>query len=94
MGKTVSPTKFMEWKRLDRIASITHEMQCFFREISKDDTGLDGEIEAIQQKASGKGYETTGGIVKVQAKAGMSYVVSDTPTSFASPVEKKDLQYW
>src|SRR5262249_6423912 len=36
----------------------------------------------------------TGGIVKVQAKSGASYVVSDTPTSFASAVEKKDLQYW
>ncbi len=48
MGKTVSPTKFMEWKGLDRISAIVHEMQCFFREISKDDTGLDGEIEAIQ----------------------------------------------
>lgn len=94
MGKTVLPVKFIEWQGLDRISAIVHEMHCIFRELSKDDFGLDGEIEVVQQKAGGKGYETTGGIVKVQAKAGSSYVVFDTPASFASPVEKNDLQYW
>jgi hypothetical protein len=94
MSKTVSPARFIEWQGLDRISVIVHEMHCIFRELSKDDFGIDGEIEVVQEKSGSKGYETTGGIVKVQAKAGMSYVISDTPTSFASPVEKNDLQYW
>src|SRR3954453_23946274 len=94
MSKTVLPGKFTEWQGLDRISTVVHEMKCIFREISKDDTGLDGEIEVLHEKPGGKGYETTGGIVKVQAKSGAMYVVSDTPTSFASPVEKDDLHYW
>ena len=43
MGKTVLPSKFQEWKGLDRISLAVHEMGCIFREITKDDYGLDGE---------------------------------------------------
>jgi hypothetical protein len=94
MGKTVLASKFTEWRGLDRVSQVVHAMNCIFRELSKDDFGLDGEIEVVRPKPGGTGFETTGGIIKVQAKAGMSYVVSDTPASFASPVEKADLQYW
>jgi hypothetical protein len=72
MSKTVPATKFTEWKGLDRITLIVHEMGCIFRELSKDDFGLDGEIEVVTPKAGGQGFETTGGIVKVQAKSGKS----------------------
>lgn len=94
MGKTVPATKFTEWKGLDRINDIAHAMNCIFRETSKDDFGLDGEIEVVTPKPDGKGFETTGGIVKVQAKAGKSYVVQDDGPTFATPVEKDDLEYW
>jgi hypothetical protein len=69
-------------------------MKCIFREITKDDFGLDGEIEVLRQKGDGKGYETTGGIIKVQAKSGESYVREDTDSTFSTPVEKTDLETW
>ena len=94
MGKTVPETKRTEWKGIDRITDVVHQMGCIWRGITKDDFGLDGEIEVVTPKPNGTGSETTGGIVKVQAKSGTKYVVQDTDTAFASPVEEKDLTYW
>src|SRR4051812_27282493 len=94
MPKTVPPSKFQEWVGLDRIALISHQMKCIFREINKDDFGIDGEIEIVREKPDGSGYETTGGIIKVQSKSGQKYVVSDTETQFTTPVELKDLHDW
>lgn len=65
-----------------------------WREMTKDDFGLDGEIEVVKPKANGEGYETSGGIIKVQSKAGESYVRYDTETSFTTPVDQNDLEYW
>jgi hypothetical protein len=94
MAKTVKESKFTEWKGLDRISSTVHEMKCFWRELTKDDFGIDGEIEIVVPKLDGKGYETHGNVLKVQAKSGDRYVRFDTETSFASPVEKADLEGW
>lgn len=94
MGKTVPESKFTELKGLDRISQIVHEMKCLFREISKDDFGINGEIEVVVPKASGKGFETTGGFIKVQAKSGMSYVKNDSTATFTTPVKKNDLEDW
>jgi hypothetical protein len=94
MPKTVLPSKFQEWKGVDRITIVVHEMKCIFREINKDDYGMDGEIEVVVPKPDGKGYETTGGIIKLQAKSGAKYVVRDSETSFSTPVEKADLEGW
>ncbi len=94
MPKTVSPSKFTELKGLDRISSTIHEMKCLFREITKDDYGIDGELEVVVAKADGKGFETTGGIIKVQSKSGESYVKQDTTASFCTPVNKDDLETW
>lgn len=92
--KTVPPSKFMEWRGLDRIQMICHEMKCIFRDITKDDFGLDGEIEVVVPKADGSGYETKGGIVKIQGKAGSSYVRSDSAEAFHTPVSRADLELW
>jgi hypothetical protein len=94
MPKTVLKSKFREWAGLDRISVVVHQMKCIFREITKDDFGLDGEIEVVAPKPDGKGYETTGGIIKVQAKSGESYVKQDGPDSFITPIEKSDLEGW
>lgn len=94
MPKTVPVSKFQEWKGLDRISLIVHEMRYIFREITKDDFGLDGEIEVVREKPDGTGYETTGGIIKVQAKSGESYVKQDSASSFTTPVQKSDLESW
>lgn len=94
MAKTVLPSKIQEWKGLDRISTVVHEMQCIFRELSKDDFGLDGEIEVVALKPDGIGLAATGGIIKVQAKSGASYVKKETATSFVTPVTQSDLEYW
>jgi len=94
MAKTVPQSKFQEWKGLDQISLIVHEMKCIFRETSKDDFGIDGEIEVVVPKPSGEGFETNGGIVKVQAKSGESYIKQDSETSFSTPVKEDDLKLW
>ena len=94
MPKTVLESKFQEWRGIDRITAVVHEMNCIFREITKDDYGLDGEIEVVVPKSDGKGFETTGGIIKVQAKSGTSYVKEDKKDTFSTPVSKVDLEDW
>jgi len=94
MGKTVMVSKFSEWKGLDRIGPIVHSMPSIFREISKDDFGIDGEIEIVVPKTKGKGFETTGGIIKVQSKSGASYIKQDSEQSFSTPIERNDLEAW
>lgn len=94
MPKNVPATKFTELKGLDRISQIVHEMHCIFRVISQDDFGIDGEIEVVTAKPDGIGFQTSGGIIKVQAKTGASYVKKDSIASFATPVRKDDLDYW
>lgn len=85
----------MEWKGLDRISIIVHEeLGHIWRETSKDDFGIDGEIEIVTPKPDGKGSETNGQFLKVQSKAGKRYIVPDSAESFTSPVEEKDLDYW
>jgi len=66
MAKTVSSSKFTELKGLDRISSTVHGMKCLFREITKDDYGIDGEIEVVVPKSDGTGYQTEGGVIKFQ----------------------------
>jgi len=94
MAKNVPATKFTELRGLDRISQITHEMKCLFRVISQDDVGIDGEIEVVTPKEDGEGFQTSGGIIKVQAKSGASYIKKDYGTTFATPVKQEDLQYW
>lgn len=95
MAKKVSPSKFFEWKGLDRISIVIHEeLRCIFREISKDDFGIDGELEVVVPTADGTGFETRGGLIKVQAKSGSSYVKGDSPAAFHTPVERDDLLTW
>lgn len=94
MAKNIPKSKFTELKGLDRIAQTVHEMGCLWRNISKDDVGIDGEIEVLTPRADGKGFQTTGGIIKVQAKSGGSYVSRDSENSFAVSVKKEDLEYW
>lgn len=92
--KIVPKSKQSEWRGLDRIGQIVHDMKCIWREQEKDDIGIDGEIELCRPRTDGDGLVGTGKIVKVQSKSGSSYVVRDTDESFASPTTEKDLLYW
>jgi hypothetical protein len=94
MAKTVSASKFAEWKGLDKISPTVHEMKCIWRETSKDDYGIDGEIQIVVPKTDGEGYETTDGYIKVQSKSGASYITHDTDISFSTAVSRNDLDSW
>ncbi|MEN9936827.1 MAG: hypothetical protein RLZZ387_3406, partial [Chloroflexota bacterium] len=95
MSKTVLPSKFTELKGLDRIRIVVHEeLNCLFREITKDDVGIDGEIEVLAPKSDGRGFEPTGGFIKVQSKSGASYIKENSEASFSTPVDQADLEYW
>lgn len=83
-----------EWRGLDRISVIVHQMGCIWREQEKDDIGVDGEIELCVPRDEGNGSIGTGKIIKLQSKAGQHYVRSDQEETFESPVAKKDLVYW
>lgn len=92
--KIVPPSKTSEWRGLDRISVIVHQMGCIWREQEKDDIGIDGEIELCIPRNEGKGSVGTGKIIKVQSKSGQHYIRSDQEDVFESPVNKKDLVYW
>jgi Domain of unknown function (DUF4365) len=94
MEKTVASSKFSEWKGIDRITAAVHDMHCIFREISKDDFGIDGEIEVVVRKEDEEGYKTTGGIIKLQSKSGNSYIKHDSDTAFYVYVKQQDLELW
>lgn len=94
MPKTVPNSKFQELKGLDRIQIAVHDMRCLWRELNKDDIGIDGEIEVLEPKPDGKGATPTNKIIKVQAKSGKSYIKYDTIEDFQVPVDKDDLEYW
>jgi hypothetical protein len=94
MLKTAPESKFTELQGLDRIGPTVHAMKCLWREITKSDFGLDGEIEILSPRPDGKGYYVTGGIIKVQAKSGASYITQNTDSSFAAKSSREDFELW
>lgn len=94
MAKIIKQTKIQEWKGLDKISTIVHGMSCIFRESSKDDFGVDGEIEISIPAENCNDFEPSGRYIKVQSKAGASYVRQETETSFSTYVNKNDLHHW
>ena len=94
MPKIIPDTKFTELKCLDLIAPTVHEMKFLWREITKSDFGIDGEIEVSCPKPGGKGRQVTGGVIKVQAKSGTSYIVEDKENSFSLKSTKEDFELW
>jgi hypothetical protein len=94
MPKTVPESKFTELQGLDRISPTVHAMKCLWREITKSDFGIDGEIEILSPRSDGKGYYVTGGIIKVQAKSGASYITHNSDSSFAAKSSREDFELW
>jgi hypothetical protein len=94
VAKIVPESKFTELQGLDRISPTVHAMKCLWREITKSDFGIDGEIEVLSPKLDGKGYHVTGGIIKVQAKSGASYITQNSSQSFAAKSSRNDFQLW
>jgi len=69
-------------------------MKCVYRELTKDDYGIDGQIEIVVPKVDGEDYKSYGGVLQFQSKSGSRYVTQDKSDSFSTPVEKNDLEYW
>jgi len=93
MSKTIQNSKFVEQAGLDRISQEVRNMGHLWREITKDDYGIDGEIELLKAKPSGDGREVSGKIIKVQAKAGNSYITRDKSKSFSVKSRKEDFHF-
>jgi hypothetical protein len=71
-----------------KIASVCAEMGYLWRETNSSDVGLDGEIEIVE---SGK---ATGKIIKVQSKAGSSYIRGTNGSKFRVYVDVEHCDYW
>jgi hypothetical protein len=94
MAKTVLTSKFAEWLGLDRMSVTVHAMCCIFREISEDEYGPDGEIEVVVPKSSRQGFETTGGIINIQARSGAAVRQGRSPLYGSNRNEQVYARRW
>ena len=73
---------------VNRIAAICARIGWIWRETPNSDVGFDGEIEIREGEAA------SGQIMKVQSKAGTSYIRNAKPDRFDFYAEPNDLEYW
>lgn len=92
--KPVKKSKIQEWKGLDKIQSLVHSMPSIYREGTKDDFGIDGEIEILKPDESADEPRITGKIIKFQAKSGASYLHKNKDNENIFYADKSDLEYW
>jgi HEAT repeat protein len=85
---TFSESHRMGRRGINLIARLCEEMGQIWREISVSDVGFDGEIELVE------GLNTTGQIIKVQGKAGRSYIRNEKPDQFDFYADANHLEYW
>src|SRR5258708_2662513 len=78
----------IERKGIIRIATVCAQMGHIWRETSCSDVGFDGEIELVE------GDKATGQIIKVQGKAGRSYIRNEKPNGFDFYADSNHLEYW
>ncbi len=73
-----------------------HKPYIIFREVTKHDFGIDGEIEMTLVNSEGK-TEATGEITKIQIKSvnsDNSYIRNESKTKFDFYADKDDIDYW
>jgi HEAT repeat protein/energy-coupling factor transporter ATP-binding protein EcfA2 len=73
---------------ISHIAAICARLGWVWRETSCSDVGFDGEIEVVE------GEDATGQIMKVQGKAGRSYMRNEKADSFDYYSDANHLEYW
>jgi len=78
----------MERRGINHIAHLCAQIGVIWRESSNSDVGFDGEIELVE------GTQATGQIVKVQGKAGQSYLKNEQPEQFDFYTDLNRLEYW
>jgi len=74
---------------------VNHNPPIIWREETKNDFGIDGEIEITRKHETGK-IEVTGEILKVQIKSTEtgSYISNNDDISFKFNAKKNDIEYW
>lgn len=98
MGKIVKDSYRVAEEGVHRFNAycIRHKPFIIFREVTKHDFGIDGELELTQINEQGK-TEATARILKVQLKAvnsDNSYIQNETDKKFDFYADKEDLEYW
>jgi HEAT repeat protein len=78
----------MERKGIAHIATVCGRMGYIWRETSNSDVGFDGEIELITEGRA------TGLIIKVQSRAGSSYIRNEKHDRFDYYADANELEYW
>lgn len=73
---------------ISHVAQICSEMRFIWRETTCSDVGFDGEIELVE------GDNATGQIIKVQGKAGRSYLRNEKSDRFDFYSDASHLEYW
>src|SRR5690349_18224599 len=63
-------------------------MNCEFRRLEPDNAGIDGEIDLVKDQAF------QGKSLKVQVKAGKSYITSEKQDHVRVSVERKYVELW
>ena len=81
-------TKIYENEGINYIANVVNNMCCIWREIAKDDIGIDGYIELIENEKS------TGLIIAVQSKSGKSFFQNESKDHFIYYPKKDHIYYW
>lgn len=82
------PTQKLQVESILAITAIFNEMNCEFRTHTPDNAGIDGEIDLV------KGGDFEGKLLKIQVKAGLSYISSENNDLVKVKVEKRYVEFW
>jgi hypothetical protein len=82
------PTQKLQKDSTLAIEFILNEMNCEFRTHTPDNAGIDGEIDLV------KGGNFEGKLLKIQVKAGSSYISSENNDLLKLKVERKYVELW
>lgn len=98
MGKIVNDTHIVGERGVIRFHDYcnSHFPYICFREIVRNDFGIDGEVELVRMNEEGK-KEMTGELLKVQIKSSFGtggYIKKRLDGTFSFNAKKVDLSYW
>lgn len=97
MAKSVSEQHITAEKGVSKFQSFcaNHKPFLIFREESKHDYGIDGEVELTKYTNIGK-TEATGDILKIQLKSTKQkgYITNETDNNFEFIAKTQDIEYW
>jgi hypothetical protein len=97
MGKIVNDTHIIGERGVIRFHDYcnSHYPYISFREVLRNDFGIDGEVELVRINEEGK-KEISGELLKVQIKSslGRGYLRKRSDGTFAFNAKKVDLEYW